>query len=69
MATDDERRTRILDIEETLAVLQGELGERNDDPKDFGDSAQDLEAREAHDAQIDALENERRTLLEELGEG
>ncbi|WP_395104388.1 hypothetical protein [Actinomadura sp. SCN-SB] len=66
---EDTRRARIRDIEETLSVLRGELGERSDDPRDFGDSAQDLEAREEHETQIRALEDERRLLLEQLGEG
>ncbi|GLZ04921.1 hypothetical protein Acsp03_23870 [Actinomadura sp. NBRC 104412] len=66
---EDTRRTRIRDIEETLSVLRGELGERSDDPRDFGDSGQDLEAREEHETQIRALEDERRLLLEQLGEG
>lgn len=65
---DDERRTRLRDIERTLATLRGELGDRSDDPRDYGDSGQDLVAREEHAAQVEALENERRRLLEELGE-
>lgn len=65
---EDEKRTRLRDLERTLATLRGELGERTDDPRDYGDSGQDLVAREEHAAQLEALENERRQLLEELGE-
>jgi hypothetical protein len=65
---EDRRRERIRAIEATLAVLRGELGERSDDPRDYGDSGQDLMAREQHAAQMDALEDERRRLLEELEE-
>jgi hypothetical protein len=66
---EDARRARIRDIEETLSVLRGELGDRSDDPRDFGDSGQDLEAREDHEGRIQALEDERRSLLEQLDEG
>jgi hypothetical protein len=66
---EDRRRARIRQIEETLAVLRGELGERSDDPRDYGESGQDLVAREEHAALLDSLEDERRRLLDELGEG
>jgi hypothetical protein len=65
---EDRRRARVREIEETLETLRGELGDRSDDPQDYGDSGQDLVAREEHAAQLEVLENERRRLLEELGE-
>jgi uncharacterized membrane protein YukC len=66
--SDDEKRQRVRDIERTLETLRGELGERSDDPRDYGDSGQDLVAREEHAAQIEALESERQRLREELGD-
>ncbi|GAA1582154.1 hypothetical protein GCM10009678_76100 [Actinomadura kijaniata] len=62
------KRERITEIEESVAVLRRELGERTDDPMDFGDAGQDLEAREQQLSMIEALEGERRRLLDELGE-
>ncbi|XVQ12549.1 hypothetical protein ACQP1W_08315 [Spirillospora sp. CA-255316] len=66
--SDDEKRKRIRDIERTLDTLRGELGEPSDDPRDYGDSGQDLVAREEHAAQIESLEAEHQRLREELGE-
>jgi hypothetical protein len=66
--SDDEKRQRVRDIERTLETLRGELGERSDDPRDYGDSGQDLVAREEHAAQVEALESERQRLREELGD-
>ncbi|MFF5260754.1 hypothetical protein ACFY4C_17585 [Actinomadura viridis] len=68
MSDDERKRTRLRDIEETLETLRGELGDRTDEPRDYGDAGQDLVAREEHAAQVEALENERRKLREELGE-
>ncbi|GAA2421890.1 hypothetical protein GCM10010191_36950 [Actinomadura vinacea] len=66
--SEEEKRTRLRQIEETLATVRGELGDRSDDPQDYGDAGQDLVAREEHAAQLEALETERDRLLEELGE-
>ncbi|MFC5751948.1 hypothetical protein [Actinomadura rugatobispora] len=66
--SDDEKRKRVRDIEQTLNTLRGELGEPSDDPRDYGDAGQDLVQREEHAAQIEALETERDRLLEELND-
>ncbi|WP_067483393.1 hypothetical protein [Actinomadura hibisca] len=66
--TPEDKRGRIREIDDALRMLRGELGEPNDDPQDFGDAGQALQARADRDAQIETLENERERLQQELGE-
>ncbi|WP_018653333.1 hypothetical protein [Actinomadura flavalba] len=66
--SEDEKRARLTEIEKTLRSLRGELGDNDDEPADFGDSGQDLQARAERDGQMEVLEQERDRLRAELGE-
>ncbi|WP_433333703.1 hypothetical protein [Spirillospora sp. CA-294931] len=62
-----DREARLREIDEDLARLRAELGEPGDEPRDYGEAGQDLNARAEQGAQIEALENERRRLTSEPG--
>ncbi|GAA2581264.1 hypothetical protein SMC26_21285 [Actinomadura fulvescens] len=66
-AGDDEARERLKEIEETLDVLRGEIGPPTDDPKDYGDAAAEMLAREEQGALIESLEREQAQLRRQLG--
>ncbi|MFC9976890.1 hypothetical protein ACFVH6_38920 [Spirillospora sp. NPDC127200] len=66
--TPDDKRARIREIDDALEMLRGELGAPNDDPQDYGDAGQALEARMERDSQIETLMAERERLRSEVGE-
>ncbi|MFG2085648.1 MULTISPECIES: hypothetical protein [unclassified Spirillospora] len=63
----DDRRTRLRDLDETLARLRAELPAPPGDATDFADSGQYLAAREELEGQIELLESERERLRADLG--
>jgi len=64
----NQTRTRIREIEESVKVLRAQVPEPESDAGDAVDAAQNLQAREELLGQIENLEDERERLLEELGE-
>ncbi|TDD84872.1 hypothetical protein E1293_12120 [Actinomadura darangshiensis] len=64
---DDDRRTRLRDIEESLARLHADLPAPSGDATDMVDSGQYLAAREELQGQIELLEAERERLRTALG--
>jgi hypothetical protein len=67
MSTEDEKRARIRDLDANISRLRAELPAPSADATDFVDAGQNLAAREELAGQIEALENERHRLREELG--
>lgn len=65
---EDDRRTRLSDIEESLARLRADLPAPPGDATDFVDSGQYLAAREELQGQIELLEAERERLRAALGD-
>ncbi|MEU4826569.1 hypothetical protein ACLQ2P_12685 [Actinomadura citrea] len=65
--TEDERRARLRDIEDSLKRLRADLPEPSGDPADMVDSGQYLAQREELQGQIDLLEAERERLRSDLG--
>jgi hypothetical protein len=65
---DDEKRARLRDLDEDIARLRAEVPAPSADATDFVDGGQNLAAREELAGQIEGLENERRRLLDELGQ-
>jgi hypothetical protein len=65
---EDDRRTRLSDIEESLARLRADLPPPPGDATDFVDSGQYLAAREELQGQIELLEAERERLRAALGD-
>lgn len=65
---EDDRRTRLSDIEESLARLRADLPSPPGDATDFVDSGQYLAAREELQGQIELLEAERERLRAALGD-
>ncbi|WP_285773810.1 hypothetical protein [Microtetraspora sp. NBRC 13810] len=60
-----EIRERLREIDERLAVLRDELGERAfDDVKDSGDAGAEITRMEEQNALIEVLEAEKRRLLQ-----
>lgn len=67
--SEDERRTRLREIEESLARLRADLPSPPADAGDFVDSGQYLAQREELQGQIEVLEAERERLRDSLGLG
>ncbi|NDU74657.1 hypothetical protein GWI34_18785 [Actinomadura sp. DSM 109109] len=65
--TEDERRARLRDIDESLERLRAELPAPSGDPADMVDSGQYLAQREELQGQIELLEAERERLRGRLG--
>ncbi|MEV3919918.1 hypothetical protein [Actinomadura coerulea] len=65
--TEDDRRARLRDIEDSLKRLRADLPEPSGDPTDMVDSGQYLAQREELQGQIDLLEAERERLRADLG--
>ncbi|MQY03983.1 hypothetical protein [Actinomadura macrotermitis] len=63
----DDNKARLAEIDEDLARLRNELTPPPDEPQDYGDAGQDLNARGELQAQIDVLEQERERLLNQGG--
>ncbi|MFA1541203.1 hypothetical protein [Actinomadura monticuli] len=66
---EEERRTRLREIEESLERLRADLPAPTGDAGDFVDSGQYLAQREELQGQIEQLEAERETLRDSLGLG
>jgi hypothetical protein len=64
---EDDRHTRLRDIEESLARLRADLPQPTTDATDMVDSGQYLAQREELQGQIDQLEEERDRLRAALG--
>ncbi|MFB4311104.1 hypothetical protein [Actinomadura sp. GTD37] len=67
--TEDERRTRLREIDESLDRLRADLPEPSADAGDFIDAGQYLAQREELQGQIEQLEAERERLRDSLGLG
>ncbi|RKS72055.1 hypothetical protein BZB76_4868 [Actinomadura pelletieri DSM 43383] len=65
---EDDRRTRLRDIDESLDRLRADLTPPSGDAGDNVDSGQYLAARQELEGQIELLEYERERLRVELGE-
>lgn len=65
--TEDDRRARLRDIEDSLRRLRADLPSPSGDPTDMVDSGQYLAQREELQGQIDLLEAERERLRGDLG--
>jgi len=66
---EEERRTRLREIEESLDRLRADLPAPPGDAGDFVDSGQYLAQREELQGQIEQLEAERERLRDSLGLG
>ena len=69
MATDEEKKARLKEIEGDIAGLRREFPDRTDDPQDYGDAGAALSQRQELSAQLEVLAAERDRLREELGLG
>jgi hypothetical protein len=64
---DDGKRARLRDLDESIARLRAEVPPPSADATDFVDAGQNLAAREELNGLIEAMENERQQLRDELG--
>lgn len=64
---DDDRRTRLREIDESIDRLRADLTPPPADARDNVDAGQYLAAREELEGQIELLEYERERLRDELG--
>ncbi|MEO3782301.1 hypothetical protein ABGB12_03150 [Actinocorallia sp. B10E7] len=67
MATTEEKKARLKEIEEDIAGLLREFPDRTDDPQDYGDAGAALAQREELSTQLEVLAIERDRLKRELG--
>ncbi|MEU8342993.1 hypothetical protein [Actinomadura meyerae] len=65
--SEEELRTRLRQVEESLERLRADLPGPPDDPGDFVDAGQYLSQREELEGQIELLEAERERLRDSLG--
>lgn len=67
MATTENKKARLKEIEEDIEGLRREFPDRTDDPQDYGDAGAALSQREELSAQLEVLATERDRLRQELG--
>jgi len=67
VATAEDKKARLKEIEEDIEGLRREFPDRTDDPQDYGDEGAALSQRQELSAQLEVLANERDRLKRELG--